>query len=216
MRRGTVVCARWYGGILLGPVRFQHIERCAREAISKWRESLRGDEIEERAKKRKVEEEGGNSAEEKKRLVAELEERDRSIGVLRGLLAEKRAEKSKWQVNDEPRQGEEVASLGGEKTEGSATLPATEASSPKIINYGAMSLAALRRIDKARDKTIAWLLKEIDQAEIESGMAELDEALLRKEEEEEGKGEGEGEGQEARGDANAAITTSNGFSGENG
>lgn len=30
---GLVICVRQYGGIMLGPIRFQHITQCAREAI---------------------------------------------------------------------------------------------------------------------------------------------------------------------------------------
>ncbi len=47
---GAVVVARWYGGVLLGPVRFTHIEECAREAIGKWRDEMRVEE-EARAKR---------------------------------------------------------------------------------------------------------------------------------------------------------------------
>ncbi|KAL9579214.1 MAG: hypothetical protein Q9203_006793, partial [Teloschistes exilis] len=31
---GVVVVARWYGGRMLGPVRFEHIKNCARDAIA--------------------------------------------------------------------------------------------------------------------------------------------------------------------------------------
>ncbi|OMP88483.1 IMPACT family member [Diplodia seriata] len=33
---GAVVVARWYGGVLLGPVRFAHVERVARHPSSAW------------------------------------------------------------------------------------------------------------------------------------------------------------------------------------
>lgn len=33
-----VVCSRWFGGTMLGPIRFQHIERSARAALEGWTE----------------------------------------------------------------------------------------------------------------------------------------------------------------------------------
>ena len=74
---GTIVVARWYGGVLLGSVRFDHIRNCALEAIADWREST--------SKKRKVQEE----KDAKERLLEELPKRDHSIIVLRELLATK-------------------------------------------------------------------------------------------------------------------------------
>ena len=78
---GTVVVARWYGGVMLGPVRFDHIRDCARAAISKWLS-----ENEERTKRQKLEAE----SKEKVRLEQVLRERDESIVVLRDLLAKKK------------------------------------------------------------------------------------------------------------------------------
>lgn len=31
-----VVCSRWYGGTMIGPIRFTHIETCAREAVAEY------------------------------------------------------------------------------------------------------------------------------------------------------------------------------------
>ncbi len=77
---GAVVVARWYGGVMLGPVRFSHIETCARDAIGQFvRDRNRS------AKKAKVTED----AKARERLVLTLRERDGSIEVLRDLLAEK-------------------------------------------------------------------------------------------------------------------------------
>lgn len=36
-----VVCSRWFGGTMLGPIRFQHIEKCARAALEGWTERER-------------------------------------------------------------------------------------------------------------------------------------------------------------------------------
>ena len=77
---GAVVVARWYGGVMLGPVRFDHIKNCARDAIMQW-----SSERERSAKKAKVQEDEA----ERKRLIEILPERDQSITVLRDLLAEK-------------------------------------------------------------------------------------------------------------------------------
>lgn len=33
-----VVCSRWFGGTMLGPIRFQHIEKSARAALEGWTE----------------------------------------------------------------------------------------------------------------------------------------------------------------------------------
>ena len=79
---GTVVVARWYGGVMLGPVRFEHIRGCARAAISKWL----GENQESSKRQRLLQAEG----EERARLERVLRERDESIGVLRALLKGKR------------------------------------------------------------------------------------------------------------------------------
>ena len=121
---GGVTVARWYGGVLLGPVRFQHIEDCARGAIDAWRTSQQDQ------KRRK------NEVAEYDRLVRVLEERDQSITILRDLLAEKTGK------------------------------PGT--AKPVMLEYDKMELVALRRLEKARDGSIAWILKAIDQAEQQS------------------------------------------------
>ena len=82
---GVVVVARWYGGVMLGPVRFDHIKNCARDAIMQW-----SSERERSAKKAKIREDDA----ERKRLIEILPERDQSITVLRNLLAEKNQQSS--------------------------------------------------------------------------------------------------------------------------
>ncbi|KAL8952533.1 MAG: hypothetical protein Q9222_001563 [Ikaeria aurantiellina] len=78
---GTVVVARWYGGVMLGPVRFDHIRKCALEAIAKWRA-----ESERPSKQIKIQDE----ARRRESLTAVLKQRDQSIGILRDLLAQKK------------------------------------------------------------------------------------------------------------------------------
>ena len=77
---GAVVVARWYGGVMLGPVRFDHIKNAARDAILQWSQDR-----DRSAKKAKVREDEAD----KERLIRTLPERDQSITVLRDLLVEK-------------------------------------------------------------------------------------------------------------------------------
>jgi hypothetical protein len=132
---GSVVVARWYGGVMLGPVRFQHMETAGRNAIKAWRD-------EETNKKRKLDNEKlqkDEDAVDVVRLPGVLEERDRSIMVLRGLLAEK---------------------TGKSKTEVGAITPS------KKTEYEGLPLESLRKLEAARDRTIAFLLKQIDAEEV--------------------------------------------------
>lgn len=128
---GTVVVARWYGNIMLGPVRFDHMEHVARNAIRSWQQN----EESESQKRRKIEVE----ANERANLVNDLAERDQSIKVLRSLL------------------GEKTNTTKGEQN------PSSFASTG--ANYSMMNLEQLRRLDKVRDGTVAFLLKRIDEVE---------------------------------------------------
>ncbi|KAF2234219.1 hypothetical protein EV356DRAFT_175212 [Viridothelium virens] len=131
---GAVVVARWYGGVLLGPIRFTHIEICAKEAIHRWKEAV----AETAEKKRRLE----ADEHERNKLVNVLRERDQSISTLRGLLAEK----------------ESTASKG---TDSSANPPTPT----KSLDYDSMPLQSLKTLERARDASIGFLLKKIDQAE---------------------------------------------------
>jgi hypothetical protein len=141
---GSVVVARWYGGVMLGPVRFQHMETAGRNAIKAWRD-------EEASKKRKIDDakrQQDEDAEDIVRLPSVLQERDRSIIVLRGLLAEK---------------------TGKSKAEVGAVSPSRK------MDYTGMPLQSLRKLEAARDRTIAFLLKQIDTEEIKIKKMEEDE-----------------------------------------
>ncbi|KAF3005821.1 hypothetical protein E8E13_008172 [Curvularia kusanoi] len=133
---GTVVVARWYGGQNIGPIRFTHIENCAKEAIWKWKVANSEAEKEEASKRQKVEDEAA-----KKQLVNELTQRDQNIVALRKLLAEKKANLS-----------------------GDDAVPPTP---QKAIDYGKMGLEVLKRLDKARDATIAAILRQMDKLDEE-------------------------------------------------
>ena len=89
----------------------------------------------------------------RKELVEELRQRDSNIFALRKLLGERKA-----QLHDE------------------VAVPPTP---QKMVNYEGMGLEALRRMDKARDATVTFILKQIDKVDEEIKLAEeLDEAAL--------------------------------------
>lgn len=151
---GAVVCARWYGGVLLGPVRFSHIENCARQAIRRY-QSGAGQGPDDIAKRRKVDDDPG----EKARLIEELKYRDSNILVLRDLLREKLAASS-------------------DNNQGATAAAATP--SQKTPDYAKMTAEALRRLDKARDATVAYLLKQIQDAEAKAAAVEAKSADHKK------------------------------------
>ncbi|KAF2198202.1 hypothetical protein GQ43DRAFT_434478 [Delitschia confertaspora ATCC 74209] len=140
---GSVVVARWYGGVNIGPIRFTHIETVAKDAIRNYLAFAQGEEgkrEEQEAQKRRKVDEDGDEYEERKRLAETLKDRDQSIFVLRGLLVEK------------------TAALKGEGSAGTV-------SPVKAMNYSKMPIVALRRVEVARDKSIAFILGEIDKTE---------------------------------------------------
>ncbi|KAF1950743.1 hypothetical protein CC80DRAFT_426253 [Byssothecium circinans] len=139
---GVVVVARWYGGQNIGPIRFTHMEDCAKQAIWNYKSTIESLAQETAAKKQKLEEET-----KRKELEDNLRERDLNIFVLRKLLADKKAK-----LNDEE------------------PAPPTPQKPPP--DYGEMSLEALGRVDKARDATIAFILKQIDKVEEELKVVE--------------------------------------------
>ena len=147
---GAVVVARWYGGVMLGPVRFEHILGVARGAVKEWQDAM---DLGRGPKKARVEGVSELTAEQeaelKGRLVRQLGDRDASIKVLRELLAEKKAASSQAAGGDDPTQQ-------SQSSQGKMT------SSP---NYAAMPLKTLRQLEKAKDTSISWILKQIDEAE---------------------------------------------------
>lgn len=151
---GAVVVARWYGGIMLGPKRFELMRECAGEAVGRWKAA---ENHKPGVAKRSKGEEGGargGGGDEKARkeaLVRVLRERDASIGVLRGLLAEKK-------------QG-----IGGSQEGGKPPLPSVGRGSGdagyREMFYEGMEVKVLERLEGVRDKTIGWILKEIERVE---------------------------------------------------
>lgn len=144
---GACVVARWYGGTMLGPVRFTHMETCATAAIRQWQDH----EMQKQAKKRKLEEEEAD----RKELSLSLAERDKNILVLRALAVEK---EEQIKLAREEESGEPSENASAASTASPATAP---------IDYATLPLTRLKALDKARDATVAFLLKRIDKAEEE-------------------------------------------------
>jgi putative IMPACT (imprinted ancient) family translation regulator len=130
---GSVVVARYYGGVLLGPVRFTHIETCARDAVRNWQASL---------KRRKLE---ADEALEQQRLSRLLADRDQSIDVLRKLHLQKERD--------------------CRAAQGQADGETPTSSSQSGVDYTSMPVERLRKLETARDATIAFLLRRIDEAD---------------------------------------------------
>jgi hypothetical protein len=155
---GACVVARWYGGVLLGPIRFEHIETCAREAVQKWKDSV----AEEHAKKRKLEQDEVDM----KRLVGVLAERDQSIVVLRQLAVEKEEKLKAALVGTKEADG----AVNGDAEPAGASVKDEQSAvtnSKPTIAYATMPLDRLKALEKARDATLSFLLKRIDKAELE-------------------------------------------------
>ncbi|CAK3891983.1 ribosomal S5 domain 2 [Lecanosticta acicola] len=147
---GSCVVARWYGGVLLGPVRFAHIENVAKEAIRKWQD----DQTERQARKRRREEDDA----ERTRLSQTLVERDQSIAVLRALAAEKEKKLKDAQTRGQTEEKEKSSTTPGE-----ASNPGVKAA----VDYTSMELDRLVALERGRDATLSFLLKRIDKAEAE-------------------------------------------------
>lgn len=167
---GSIVVARWYGGVLLGPVRFNHIEHVATDAIQKWQR--RGADHGISTKRRRIDIESAGYAElalqgnsqpnpasttrpedvqrTRDALIADLQERDNSITVLRKLLEQKKMELPKDSVIPK-----------------AASRNPPLASPDKKPDYSTMALGRLKALEKARDASIGFLLKEIAKVEEE-------------------------------------------------
>ena len=154
---GVIVVARWYGGVLLGPVRFTHIEDVAREAIRLSRgqtSSQSSSYAQPETKKLKTDApaiDSADTAEQLRRLAKQLLDRDRSIVTLRQLLADKQNTTKAAKSGTEP-------GLGSQEQQ--QITP-----SPQSPDYASMPLPRLKQLDKARDATISFLLKRIDATE---------------------------------------------------
>lgn len=91
---GLIICTRKYGGVMLGPIRFQHIMQCAREAIMVFRRLRSLEDI------------------EITKLQRQLQARDRTIMSLREILKQKQltdADKEKSENGAEAQPEIEIA-----------------------------------------------------------------------------------------------------------
>ena len=140
---GAVCVARWYGGVMLGPARFRHMEEIARAAIAEWRATSN------ESKRQKMPDEPEDDVVDQQRLVDVLKERDESVKVLRGLLAEKL----------------EDSTAGSQTTLKAHADPKAAPAPAKTPEYMSMTVDVLKKLEKARDRTLAMLLKKLDEAE---------------------------------------------------
>ncbi|KAK5117616.1 hypothetical protein LTR62_005039 [Meristemomyces frigidus] len=157
---GACVVARWYGGVMLGPVRFTHMEDCAKGAVRQWQEGV----AEAAGKKRKVQEEIVLV----EKLARTLGERDQSIEVLRTMAAEKEGRVRGVLVRemDGLDDGEGKGVEAGANTQESATTQEVAVSPWRpAVDYTTMSLERLQALDRAKDATLGFLLKRIAKAE---------------------------------------------------
>jgi putative IMPACT (imprinted ancient) family translation regulator len=157
---GSCVVARWYGGTMLGQARFVHIENCANEAVRQWLDHVG----EQQAKKRRIEDE----TVEKEKLAKALAARDQSIIVLRTLATEKEklAKEAVEKKTDDTRDLNDKAIIVDATRNKTPSPPrGNPGVQPPGPDYDAMSVERLRALDKARDATLAFLLKRIDKAE---------------------------------------------------
>nr|POF26117.1 impact family member c14c8.09c [Quercus suber] len=150
---GACVVARWYGGVMLGQVRFSHMEDCARDAVQKYQNAA----VEQRSKKQKL----MNEESERQSFLDALPQRDENVLVLRALALEK-----EMAVKEAILMG--IDALGEEQQDAPETRqpPRPKPSfSPTKTNYSSMTLENLRAVDRARDATVSFLLKRINKAE---------------------------------------------------
>jgi hypothetical protein len=213
---GVIVVARWYGGVMLGPVRFTHMENCATEAVRMWMARVaefhpgggggggHGDRIAltptptatatATTGPNPAEKQEGDDEAERARLANQLVERDHSIVVLRGLLAEMAQGKASNIITGTESKTGTGTETGDGKPDSSPALPSTAAStdsavSPtKKLDYRSMSLARLKQLERARDATIAFILRQLDKVEEEQKAREKDMAAAPKEDHVDGDG----------------------------
>jgi hypothetical protein len=168
--QGVIMVARWYGGELLGPARFRHIEAVSKGAVDAWRsDSSSGD-----SKRARLDSTSGVSpltpssqtmapdelARRKKQAIETLKRRDESITTLRALLEQKKRARQPESASAQP--------------------PSSSASPARMPDYAQMPFARLQALEGARDNTISFLLKSIDKAEADL-KKQQDEERMRKE-----------------------------------
>ena len=139
---GLLCVARWYGGVMLGPVRFDHIIHVAADALATYHLSQRRSPVMAVPTMKSPVRSGGGDGGGEKKLVRMLRGKDMTVESLRGMIAEKKRER-----------GETVLQ-----------------SPVKEKGYERMGTEVLKRLVAARDATIKSLrdiLKELSLASTE-------------------------------------------------
>jgi Uncharacterized protein family UPF0029 len=126
---GLLCVARWYGGIMLGPARFDHIVHVAADALATYHLSLKKSPIITSPTMNAPTIIPSESDEERGRLVRMLRGKDMTVESLRGMISRIKAE-----------QGE-----------------LSQQSPAKEKNYERMGMDALKRLVVARDAAIQSL-----------------------------------------------------------
>lgn len=142
---GVLCVARWYGGIMLGPVRFDHIIHVAADALATYHLSMKKNPI---ITSPTITSPRALKDGERERLIRVLKGKDMTVENLRGMITAKKVEKG---------------------------LESPLASPVKEKNYERMHVDGLKRLVIARDATIKSLrdiLKELNQASTESASVE--------------------------------------------
>ena len=136
---GLLVVARWWGGTMLGPIRFDHIIQASADAIVTYRLAHSTQRSESNRAKGKE----SYDAEKETRLRMLLKVRDLTIESLRKVVNERRNVSGSKDVQSQ------------EESPSKKRMP---------LNYETMPLVTLERLMKARDLTIKSLrsvLKEL-------------------------------------------------------
>src|SRR5271154_5683489 len=91
---GLLCVARWYGGVMLGPVRFDHIVHVAADALATYHLQQRKSPVMAEPTMRSPGMwPGGGGVGDKEKLVRMLRGKDMSVESLRGMIAEKKKER---------------------------------------------------------------------------------------------------------------------------
>jgi Uncharacterized protein family UPF0029 len=142
---GVLCVARWYGGIMLGPVRFDHIIHVAADALATYHISMKKNPI---ITSPTITSPRTLNDGERERLIRVLKGKDMTVENVRGMITAKKVEKG---------------------------LESPLASPVKEKNYERMQVDGLKRLVIARDaaiKSLRDILKELNQSSTESASVE--------------------------------------------
>ncbi|TRM69087.1 hypothetical protein BD626DRAFT_5427 [Schizophyllum amplum] len=150
----VVVVSRWYGGVMLGPSRFTHIESCAAEVCQTFKKKVEADE-----------------------LLTTLTTLDDLLVDLRAELAEKRTLRANQDAakanEDAARADGESVKAGGESVKtGGASVKAgaapVQAKTPDYASWIETDFAKARRLVRARELSIKAVKTALAKLEAEA------------------------------------------------